>query len=64
MEGHVVRIEKIKYLYTKTLTGKHQRIKPLKIADVEHGTIFEGVCVSVCVCARVCTWSGRFKKFN
>jgi hypothetical protein len=57
MEGHVVRIEKIKYLYTKTLAGKYQRIKPLEIVDVEHRTIFEGVCVCVCVCARVCTWS-------
>jgi hypothetical protein len=51
MEGHV-RIEKIKYFYIITLAGKYQRVKPLDIVDVEHRTIFKGVCVCVCACAR------------
>ena len=52
LEGHVVRIEKIKYFYTLTLAGKYQRVMPLEIVNVELRTIFEGVCLCVCVRAR------------
>ena len=53
MEGHVARIEKIKYFYTVTLAGKYQRVKSLDIVDVEHRTLFESVCVCACVCVCV-----------
>jgi len=50
MEGHVARIEKIKYFYTVTSAGKYQILTPLEIVDVEHRIVFEGVFV--CACAR------------
>ena len=54
MAGHVVRIEKIKYVYKITLAGKPQRMEPLESVDVEDRTIFEGIFIeTACVYVRV-----------